>query len=175
MKKAINIIFIVIGVLVLALYGIRTYTKSHSPLEKLEAKGSKNLKINVAYCRPHMKNRKIFGELVPYQTVWRTGANETTTISFSRLCSFGKKKVKAGKYSLWTIPGEKYWTIILNNETGQWGTNYDETKDYLRFKVPATKTTQTTQQLTIKLTEKENDLIEFTLNWENTELLIPIH
>ncbi|MCP9769698.1 DUF2911 domain-containing protein [Lacihabitans sp. LS3-19] len=175
MKKAINIIFIVIGVLVLALYGIRTYTKSHSPYEKLEAKGSKDLKVNVGYCRPLMKDRKVFGELVPYETVWRTGANESTTISFSRLCSFGKKKVKAGKYSLWTIPGEKYWTIILNNETGQWGTNYDETKDYLRFKVEAGKTIQATEQLTIKLIEKENDLIEFTLNWENTELIIPIH
>ena len=175
MKKEINIFFIVIGILVLALYGTRTYTKSHSPYEKIEAKGSKDLKVNVGYSRPNMKGRKIFGEVVPYNTVWRTGANEATTISFSRLCSFGKKKIKAGKYSLWTIPGERYWTIILNNETGQWGTNYDEAKDHLTFKVEAGKTHKATEQLTIKLTEKENDMIDFTLNWENTELIIPIH
>ena len=63
MKKALNIIFIVIGVLVLALYGVRTYTKSHSPFEKLTAKGKRDLKVELGYCRPLMKERKIFGEL----------------------------------------------------------------------------------------------------------------
>lgn len=174
MKKTLNIIFIVIGVLVLALYGVRTYTKSHSPFEKLTAKGSKDLKVELGYCRPLMKERKIFGGLIPYNVVWRTGANEATTISFSRTCSFGKRKVKAGKYSLWTIPGERYWTIILNNETGQWGTNYDETKDYLRFKIEAGKTEKPTEQLTIKLTETADNGIDCTLNWETTELHIPI-
>jgi hypothetical protein len=174
MKKAINVIFIVVGVLVLALYGIRTYTKSHSPFEKLTAKGNRDLKVELGYCRPMMKDRKIFGELVPYNTVWRTGANEATTISFSRTCSFGKRKVKDGKYSLWTIPGEKYWTVILNTETGQWGTNYDETKDYLRFKIEASKTASTTEQLTIKLQETPEKGIDMTLNWENTALNIPI-
>ena len=81
MKKALNIIFIVIGVLVLALYGVRTYTKSHSPFEKLIAKGKRDLKVELGYCRPLMKERKIFGELIPYNTVWRTGANEATTES----------------------------------------------------------------------------------------------
>jgi hypothetical protein len=174
MKKALNIIFIVIGVLVLALYGVRTYTKSHSPFEKLTAKGSKELKVELGYCRPLMKERKIFGELIPYNVVWRTGANEATTINFSRICTFGKRKVKAGEYSLWTIPGERYWTIILNTETGQWGTNYDETKDYLRFKMEAGKTEKPTEQLTIKLTETADNGIDCTLNWETTELHIPI-
>jgi hypothetical protein len=174
MKKALNIIFIVIGVLVLALYGVRTYTKSHSPFEKLTAKGKRDLKVELGYCRPLMKERKIFGELIPYNTVWRTGANEATTISFSRTCTFGKRKVKDGKYSLWTIPGEKYWTIILNTETGQWGTNYDEAKDYLRFKVEAGTTQKAIEQLTIKLNEIAEGGIDLTLNWENTVLNIPI-
>jgi hypothetical protein len=174
MKKTLNIIFIVIGVLVLALYGVRTYTKSHSPFEKLTAKGKRDLKVELGYCRPLMKERKIFGELIPYNTVWRTGANEATTISFSRTCTFGKRKVKDGKYSLWTIPGEKYWTIILNTESGQWGTNYDETKDYLRFKVEAVKTQKAIEQLTIKLNEVAEGGIDLTLNWENTALNIPI-
>ncbi|MCF8325083.1 MAG: DUF2911 domain-containing protein [Leadbetterella sp.] len=174
MKKALNIIFIVIGVLVLALYGVRTYTKSHSPFEKLTAKGKRDLKVELGYCRPLMKERKIFGELIPYNTVWRTGANEATTISFSRTCTFGRRKVKDGKYSLWTIPYEKYWTIILNTESGQWGTNYDETKDYLRFKVEAVKTQKAIEQLTIKLNEVAEGGIDLTLNWENTALNIPI-
>ena len=174
MKKTLNIIFIVVGLLILALYGVRTYTKSHSPFQKLTAKGNKELRVELGYCRPLMKERKIFGELIPYNIVWRTGANEATTISFSRTCTIGKRKVKEGKYSLWTIPGEKYWTVILNNETGQWGTNYDETKDYLRFKLEAVNTPAPTEQLTIKFKEVPTVGIDMTLNWENTQLNIPI-
>ena len=174
MKKILNIIFIVVGLLILALYGVRTYTKSHSPFQKLTAKGNKELRVELGYCRPLMKERKIFGELIPYNIVWRTGANEATTISFSRTCTIGKRKVKEGKYSLWTIPGEKYWTVILNNETGQWGTNYDETKDYLRFKLEAVNTPAPTEQLTIKFKEVPKVGIDMTLNWENTQLNIPI-
>ena len=174
MKKTLNIIFIVVGLLILSLYGVRTYTKSHSPFQKLTAKGNKDLKVELGYCRPLMKERKIFGELIPYNIVWRTGANEATTISFSRTCTFGKRKVKDGKYSLWTIPGEKYWTVILNTETGQWGTNYDETKDYLRFKLEAVNTPAPTEQLTIKLKEVHTVGIDMTINWENTQLNIPI-
>ena len=173
MKKALNIIFIAVGVLVIALYGVRTYTRSHSPFEKVEAI-YKDLKVTIGYCRPNMKGRKIFGELVPYNTVWRTGANEATTISFSRTCSFGKHKVKAGEYTLWTIPTERYWSIILNTETGQWGTNYDEAKDYLKIKILPLKSAKPTEQLTIKLIDAGENGIDMNLTWENTDLHIPI-
>jgi hypothetical protein len=172
MKKIINVVFISIIILVLALFGIRYYTKSHSPFENIEAKAG-DLKVNVGYGRPFMKNRKIFGELVPYNTIWRTGANEATVINISRRCTIGGKKIVAGTYSLWTIPGENYWTIILNNETGQWGTNYDETKDQLRFKIKADVLANPVEQLTIGLNPVDQG-IDMGISWEKTFINIPI-
>jgi Protein of unknown function (DUF2911) len=172
MKKIIRFVFISIGVLLIGLFGLRYWTQSHSPFERVEAQKEK-LKVEVGYCRPLMKERKIFGELIPFNIVWRTGANEATQISFSKTCTFGGRKIKKGAYSLWTIPGEKIWTIILNNETGQWGTNYDPSKDYLRFRVFSEKKQLPVEQLTIQLL-KQADAIDFILEWENTRLNIPI-
>lgn len=172
MKKLINVFFIVIGIIVISLFAIRSWTKSHSPVVTKEAKINK-LVVNITYSSPQKNNRKIFGELVPYETVWRTGANEATTITFSKNCTFGGRKVKAGSYSLWSIPGKRYWEIILNNETGQWGTNYDQEKDYLRFRVLPIENLQTVENLTIDFEKKEKELL-FNLKWENTALEIPI-
>lgn len=172
MKKILNILFIAVGVLVITLFAIRYWTKSHSPFEKIKGDTKKG-NVEIGYCRPLKKDRKIFGSVVPYETVWRTGANEATTIEFTSFGTFGGRKVKAGKYSLWTIPSPNYWTVILNNETGQWGTNYDEKADYLRFKVKAETSDKPIEQLTIKLEKEENGL-NFYLGWENTVLNIPI-
>ena len=92
--------------------------------------------VSVVYSRPGVKDRKIWGGLVPYDEVWRTGANEATTIEFANDVTVNGNKVPKGKYGLFTIPGEKEWTIILNKTWDQWGAfNYDDTKDFLRFKV----------------------------------------
>ena len=172
MKKVIRIILIVLAVFALAFVGLRFYTKSHSPFEKVEASHGP-LQVAVEYCKPLMKGRKIFGETVPYNTVWRTGANDATLIAFSKNCTIAGRKLKGDTYSLWTIPGEDYWTIILNSETGQWGTNYDETKDYLKVKVPASKVTSTREQLQISFSEVA-DGIDMKIAWENTEVIVPI-
>lgn len=172
MKKIINVIFIAIGILILALFGVRYYTKSHSEFESVEGK-SGELTVKVGYCRPILRNRKIFGELVPFNTVWRTGANEATTISFSKKCFVNGKRIKAGDYSLWTIPNKKSWVIILNNETGQWGTNYDQSRDYQRFEVKAESTHSVTEKLTIGFEKPEKGLLMF-INWENTKVEIQI-
>lgn len=94
------------------------------------------LEVTINYSRPNVKGRKIWNGLVPYNEVWRTGADEATTILFSEDCIVNKNPVPAGKYSLFTIPGETEWIIILNKVNKQWGAfNYDSTKDLLRFKV----------------------------------------
>ncbi len=173
MKKATNIFFLIVGIIIISLFVIRSWTKSHSPF--LTSKITINeLNVEVSYCSPQMKNRKIFGELIPFDTVWRTGANEATTISFSKFAIMGGRKVKEGKYSLWTIPGLKYWTIILNNETGQWGTNYDENKDYLRFKIEAEKLETPQESLNLNLSKEEKGTF-LNISWENTILKIPIN
>jgi hypothetical protein len=92
-------------------------------------------KVRITYGRPSVEGRTIFGELVPYNEVWRTGANEATTVSVSSDVTIEGKSLSEGTYSLYTIPGQKQWTLIFNNVAEQWGTNYDQSKDALRVTV----------------------------------------
>src|SRR6516225_6852741 len=109
MKKVIVIVGIVLVVLAGGLYYYtQVYTKSFSP-ETKEDFVDGNLKIRVVYSRPSKKGREIFGKLVPFGKTWRTGANEATTFETNTDLKFGDKELKAGKYSLWTIPGEQTW------------------------------------------------------------------
>jgi len=91
--------------------------------------------LKITYGSPGVKGRKIWGELVPYNIVWRTGANEATTIEFDSDVIIDGKKIPTGKYSLFTIPNKDTWTIILNKTYDQWGAyNYNEKEDFIRFK-----------------------------------------
>ena len=93
--------------------------------------------VTLPYSRPAMRGRNIFGGLVPFGEVWRTGANEATEIKFFQDMTFGGKTVKAGEYSLFTIPGEKEWTIILNTDINVWGAySYKEANDVIRISAP---------------------------------------
>ncbi len=91
--------------------------------------------ISIVYHRPNVKKREIYGGLVPYNEVWRTGANEATTFEFSKDVTINGQKLPAGKYSFYTIPGENVWTLIFNKTWDQWGTIYDAKQDALRVKV----------------------------------------
>ncbi len=91
--------------------------------------------VRITYGRPSMEGRTIFGGLVPYDEVWRTGANEATTVSVSSDVTIEGSSLSEGTYSLYTIPSEDQWTLIFNNVAEQWGTNYDESKDALRVTV----------------------------------------
>lgn len=91
--------------------------------------------VTITYGRPQVNDRTIFGDLVPYDEVWRTGANEATTISFSSDVTIEGEPLSAGTYSIYTIPGEDAWTIIFNDVANQWGTEYDEGEDVLRVEV----------------------------------------
>jgi len=94
--------------------------------------------VTINYGSPKVKGRKVFGGLEPYGEVWRTGANEQTTIEFSQPVMIGDTEVPAGKYGLFTIPGKEEWTVIINEATDMWGNGqYDESKDVVRVTVPA--------------------------------------
>ena len=172
MKKIWKVIIGIVIVLAVALGAFFAYTSTLSPEEKISLDNN-GTEVSVVYCRPSQKGRKIFGGLVPYGKVWRTGANAATVVSFSKDVSVGGKAVPAGEYTLWTIPNEADWTIILNKETGQWGTNYDESEDLLRVDVPAEEITSPVEQFTIKLVSAD-DGINMNLNWENTKVIVPI-
>lgn len=173
---------LVLGVILVIILGVLTYfrvyyTKSFSPedLVKFE-KG--DLKITVVYNRPSKKGRVIFGELVPYGKVWRTGANEATTFETTKDLAFGDKTLKAGKYSLFTIPEEQKWTIIFNSESGQWGVgfngeaNRDPAKDVLAIEVPSVNIDKEVEQFTIEVGNMGEEH-EMTFMWDKTVVAVP--
>lgn len=173
MKRAVRITLIALVALAALGFSFRAYTKSHSPAQTVTASVSSGLAVQVDYCRPYKKGRAVFGGLVPWGKVWRTGANEATLISFSKDATFGGKPVKAGRYSLFTIPGEAEWTIILNRQTGQWGLSYDQAQDALRVTVPAHRHPVATEQFTVVLPVAGNDLA-LGLDWDQTLVTVPI-
>jgi hypothetical protein len=132
----------------------------------------KSENVEVTYGRPYKKGREIFGGLEKYGKVWRTGADEATQITFTKDATFGGKPVKAGTYTLFTIPEQNEWTVILNSQLGQWGAyEYDKhkDKDVLQVKVPATKLDKPVEQLTIRFAGS-NLIIE----WDTTQVAVPL-
>lgn len=136
--------------------------------------------ITVDYSRPKINDpktgqvRKIYGGLVPYGKEWRTGANEATSFVTTADLMVGEIHVPAGKYTLYTIPNEGDWTIIINKQTGQWGTDHDEKQDLGRTKVKSGKTPSTVQQFTISFNKTGDKKADMILDWENTRVTVPI-
>ena len=173
--------WIIITVLVIAIGAalvqpiMMTLTKRHSPYEEI-AYDQNDLAITVAYCRPYMKDRVIFGELVPFGEVWRTGANEATTIELSQDVTVAGEPLPAGRYALFTIPGENEWTMIFKNKADQWGAfDYDAAEDALRVDVAAehAESSAPMEQFTIRLDEAENGA-DLNFAWEKTYVSVPI-
>jgi len=139
-----------------------------------DRKPGDNAVIRVIYSRPKKNGREIFGKLVPYDKVWRTGANEATEIKFYQDVEFGGKKLKAGTYSLFTIPGKKEWTIILNSDLDYWGAySYNDKNDVLRMSVPAMELNSTVENFTIQFENKGDKEGIMNLAWDKTVVKVP--
>lgn len=129
--------------------------------------------ITLTYSRPNIKGRKIFGYVEPYDKVWRTGANSATVIKFSNDVSIEGNKVPAGEYGLFSVPGEKQWTIILSKKPQQWGAyTYSEADDFLRFVVKPGKLQQPVETFTLQFANVYPTSGELHLLWENTSLVM---
>jgi len=135
--------------------------------------------IKIVYGSPRVRDRVIFGGLVPYGSVWRTGANEATEILFTEDVMIAGQHVNAGIYSMFTIPGEDSWTIILNGALGQWGAfTHNPEQDIHRIDVPASESDTVYEAFTMSFDEiEEGEMPNSTtlhLNWESTHVAIPI-
>ncbi len=124
--------------------------------------------VRIDYSRPSMKGRKIFGGVVPYGKVWRTGANEATALTTALDLTIGGTKVPAGSYTLYSLPTENGWKLIINKQTGQWGTEYDEKQDLARVDLKTTKLDKPVEQFTISFEKTGDDSANLILEWENT-------
>ncbi len=142
--------------------------KRPSPLtvEKREMDGSL---VKVVYSSPSVRGREIWGELVPYNKIWRTGANEATIFYTENDVLFHGNPLPAGKYAFFTIPGKEHWEVIVNEDWDQWGTyNYDSAMDMIRLKIKPVKTDQFNERMQFQLTDDS-----LNLKWEN--LTISLH
>jgi hypothetical protein len=124
--------------------------------------------VTVNYGSPAVNGRPVWGKLVPYNEVWRAGANEATTIEFTKPVKVEGKELPAGKYGFFTIPGEKEWTVIFNKVPNQWGAfKYDQKQDALRVTAKPRKAATASERLAYDVTPKG-----LVLRWENLELPI---
>lgn len=128
--------------------------------------------VKITYGQPSKRDREIFGKLVPYGQVWRTGANAATEVTFKKDVTFGGAKVKAGTYTLFTIPNPGEWTVILNSQLKQWGSyEYDKVKDknIAEVSVKSMATDSVWEKLTITAEDSQ-----ITIGWDNTMIHVPL-
>ena len=139
-----------------------------SPLEIVTVKYESTY-IKVTYGRPHKKGRAIFGDLVPYGKVWRTGANEATEITLTQDVMINKKKLKAGTYTIFTIPEKDSWKVIFNADLGQWGSyNYNADKNVLEIKAEVSEIETVYEPFTIEF-QLQDDKTNLLMMWDKTK------
>ena len=148
-------------------------SKRPSPHDSTEVT-LKGKKITIEYGRPYLKGRKVGQELAPYGKVWRTGADEATALTTETDLTIGGVKVPAGKYTLYTLPSEGTWKLIINKETGQWGTKYDESQDLARIDMKKSPLPQPVEQFTISFSKTSDTAADLNLDWENTRVSVAV-
>ncbi|NAS11302.1 DUF2911 domain-containing protein [Poritiphilus flavus] len=160
---------------------LRQQTKKHSP-EKTAVYNKNNLDLSVTYSSPFKKGRVIFGELVPYDVVWRTGANEPTTFTTTTEIKIIDKPLPAGTYSLWTKPNREQWLIIFNEDIPDWGvsissggreTTREPGSDVVQVEVPVSSLTTAEESFTIAF--EEDSQLYLSLFWDTTKVSVPIN
>ncbi len=176
-----KIIFILLGLVIIGYTGtyiLKRNTKKYSP-EEIVTHKAENVNFTVYYNRPYKKGREIFGHLIPYGEVWRTGANEATTFTTDKDIQIDGTHIKAGTYSLWTIPNSNSWKIIFNSKTYTWGVHIDGTPkrdpnfDTLTVEVPVIPLLTGKEQFSIYF-ENANGFTILYLAWDRTAVAIPI-
>ncbi|AEI49093.1 DUF2911 domain-containing protein [Runella slithyformis] len=180
MKKILKWTGIVVGVLAVVLFAafkyLQTNTKKASPEATAEYRKD-GTEISVFYCRPSKKGRVIFGGLLPYGKVWRTGANEATTFTSNKALTIGGKTLPAGKYTLWTIPDKDKWTVIFNSKMYGWGVSFggeasrEAAADVLQVEVPADTLAVGQEQFLISFDETVPSMV---LAWDMTKVSVPL-
>lgn len=134
-----------------------------------------NTYIKIVYGQPYRRGRTIFGDIVPYGEVWRTGANEATEITTTKDILVNGKRLEAGTYSLFSIPRPERWTIIFNSNLGQWGAfDYSRDQDVLRVDLLPFNTGEMTEAFSITFDEVKKDSTAFVIEWENKIVRVPV-
>ena len=183
MNTFLKRLLIFLSIVAIALFGYSYFVEDIfssrlSPKDTLEFKLN-DLKLEVFYNRPSKKNRDVFGALVPYGKVWRTGANEATTFESNKNLIVKGMKLPAGKYTLWTVPRDSTWSVIFNTKQYPWGVDeqmqpmWDPNYDILEIEVPVEKLDKPVEQFTIAF-DNSTDNLELTMAWDYTKVAVPM-
>lgn len=181
--KRLLLILVIIGALgyFVGLPYMQKQTKKHSP-ERTATYTENGMDLSVNYSSPSKKDRIIFGELVPYDVVWRTGANEPTTFTTKTSLTIGGQSIAAGTYSLWTKPNPEQWEVLFNDEVPDWGvtilsggaeTTRDPEHDVAAVIVPVQSEASEVEKLTILF--EENNGTQMCISWDKTKVCVPIN
>jgi hypothetical protein len=177
MRKSIIIggaLLATLTVAVIALMAQQDKSSRPSPPAKAECKLPNGKTVTIDYSSPRAKGRKIFGGLVPYGQIWRAGANEATTFVTTGDITVGGKPVPAGKYTIFTVPGEDKWTLAISKKTGEWGTAYPgPDNDLARIDMKVSKTSAPVENFTIAFDQNGNGCT-LRMEWENTRASVDI-
>ena len=178
-----SFVFLLFGTLIYSVTVAQNFRKpDKSPMDMAyypdhfahDRKEGEKAVVRVTYSRPLKNGREVFGKLVPYGEVWRTGANEATEIKFYQDVDFGGKKVKAGSYSLFTIPGEKEWTVILNSDLDYWGAyKYNQKNDVVRVPATVGSLSEPLENFSIQFDKKGDKQGVLRLAWDTTVAEVP--
>jgi hypothetical protein len=176
-------LLIILSILALGLFIYSVFVENiFSP--RLSPKDSAKISLNdldieVAYNRPSKRDREIFGALVPFNKVWRTGANEATTFSTNKDLIIDGMRLKKGKYTVWTVPMAESWKVMLNSKQYEWGVDekmepmWDPNYDVIQIEVPVKEIDATVEKFTIAFDNTTGNL-KLTMAWDNTLIEVPI-
>ena len=158
-------------------FGMNAQIKAPQPSPTAELEQMVGLtEVEIEYSRPGKKGRDIFGSLLPFGEIWRTGANASTKISVSDDVMIGGQKVPAGQYALYTIPGKDEWTVIIHKHLENWGAGgYQDSEDLCRFTVKPTMMNDTYESFTIDFSDFTTNSANINLTWDKTRVSFPIN
>lgn len=169
----------IFSLLIVLMIGQTSYSQDFedldkSPMDAIIVRDDSNAPLlRVIYSRPKKRGRAIFGELVPYNKVWRTGANESTEITFYQPMFLGDQHIDKGTYTFYTIPDKDSWTIIINKAVNTWGAyNYDKELDVVRHKVKVKKTPTTIDTFSMAFKQVENG-VDLVMGWDQVFVEVP--
>jgi hypothetical protein len=169
MKQLLTVCFIAIATIASA----QLRTPAPSPTQNIKQDFGVS-SVELIYSRPVMKGRKIFGDLVPWNKVWRTGANSATRIKFNDDVIFGGEPLKAGEYAIYTVPNENEWEIIINKGSANWGTDYKQPDDIFRIKVKPMKLNESVESFTMQFANVKPTSTDLQIMWDRTAVAVPI-
>jgi DUF2911 family protein len=168
MKKSRLWILVAAVIAALTAIVVAQGSKPASPPGEATLKFDDGKTVTIQYSRPSMRGRKIFGGLVPYDEVWRTGANAATSLTTDVALTIGGANVPAGNYTLYSLPGPTNWKLIINKQTGQWGTEYTQAQDLVRVDMKVGQLSSPLEQFTISFDKTGGATAMLKLEWDTT-------